>query len=508
MKRSVNATASGQQDQQDRHCASPFPTRRKSRRNVESLLVSFFSLIALGLSPILLIINTNRAATFIDKNDAKLRPSNLENALPKKTARIGGTTTSLKKGEEKESFHSTAKEQDMESSPRSLSLKDRDPDDFDHDTVLRSLQELTRSPPPGSIVCPSRHFTPIYDKILFSKLGSTAENNTTNSAAVADRKIPRIIHISFNDRCVPNELAESIERWRKALPDHSMFFHDDEAVQRLVIGDDRSNKLPLWHSSEHFPTLRNNMRCVVSKGAMLIDIWRMLVEWTYGGLYTDIDNWPGPDFNAQRTIRAGDSFFTLSDSKQRPTQWLFGMTPRHPIAIFTLQDISRRLLHIKNVARPRVVSITGPQALKIGFRKFRQLLEKNATIFGGSSYFTQVQKIALKESNRYARGSLGGTFDEIVNRFYDESSNITYVNITKREKTQLLSGLKHWTEEVKLQRGKRNMTGRVLANKPKTNTVKINTNDEDPRLLYDGVSCMDYLAALDNSDQRQSGQVR
>ena len=271
MKRSVNATSSGQQDQRNRHRASLFPPRRKSRRNVVFLLVSFLLLIALGLSPILLIINTNRAAAFIDTNNAKL-PSTLENALPKKTARIGGITTSLKK--EKERFHSAAKEQDMESSPRSLSRNDRD---LDHDTVLRSLQELTRSPPPGSIVCPSRHLTPIYDKILFSKLDSTA-NNTTNSAAVAERKIPRIIHMSFNDRCVPNALAESIERWRKALPDHSMFFHDDEAVQRLIKGDDRSNQLPLWHSSQHFPTLRSNLRCVISKGAMLIDIWRILIH--------------------------------------------------------------------------------------------------------------------------------------------------------------------------------------------------------------------------------------
>eukprot|EP00536_Pseudo-nitzschia_multiseries_P002971 jgi/Psemu1/108367/gw1.42.15.1 len=100
---------------------------------------------------------------------------------------------------------------------------------------------------------------------------------------------------------------------------------------------------------------------------MLIDLWRILVSWTYGGIYTDIDNWPGPKFDARTTIREGDSFFSLSDTRDRPSQWLFGMTPRHPIALFTLQEISRRLLKMRDIARPRVVRITGPQALKVAF---------------------------------------------------------------------------------------------------------------------------------------------
>ena len=357
-------------------------------------------------------------------------------------------------------------------SPYSLPLHDNDRY-LAYTSTIRSLQELTRSPPLGSIVCPSPHLTPIYDKIV-----GVSSNDTSNTA---HRKIPRILHVSFNNRCVPNDLADSITRWQRALPDHSIFFHDDEAVQRLM-GVENQKDSQLWHLSKDFPELRNNMRCVKFKGAMLIDIWRVLILWTYGGLYTDIDNWPGPKFNARTTIRDEDSFFSLSDARGRPSQWLFGMTPRHPIAIFTLQEISRRLLRIKNIARPRVVSITGPKTLSRAYEKFHNLLRANASIFGDSSYYTQVQKIGLAESGEYAKGNLGDTFDEIVDYFFDEIHNTSYTNITKRSKSQLLSGVVHWTEAVKL-------------DQPKGNTT-IDSPIKAEIDQFDGISCADYLASL------------
>ena len=362
----------------------------------------------------------------------------------------------------------------------------RQENDYNHDKVfsyaetLQSLKELTQSPPPGSIVCRSKDYTPIYDKIV-----PPSNNNTTETE---DRKIPRILHFSFNDRCVPNDLAESIQQWQETLPDHSIFFHDDQALERLV-GTEHDRNTQLWHTSEYFPKLRNNLRCVKFKGAMLIDIWRMLVVWTYGGMYTDIDNLPGPKFDAH-TIRDGDSFFSLSDSKKRPSQWLFAMTRNHPIAIFTLQDISRRLLRIKNIARPRVVYITGPKTLESGFRKFKILLEQNATIFGKSSYFTQVQQIGSSETSQFAVGSLGETFDQWVGSFFDETANMTYTNITKRMKTELLSGVVHWTEQVKSKRA-----NSIRKDRHQNETLTTNTTTGVD--IFDGVSCKDYLATLD-----------
>ena len=34
------------------------------------------------------------------------------------------------------------------------------------------------------------------------------------------------------------------------------------------------------------------MNCVLLKGTMVIDIWRVLILYKYGGMYTDVDNTP------------------------------------------------------------------------------------------------------------------------------------------------------------------------------------------------------------------------
>jgi mannosyltransferase OCH1-like enzyme len=153
---------------------------------------------------------------------------------------------------------------------------------------------------------------PIYDRIVPQEVHDT-------------RKIPRHIHVSFNQRCVPDELAFNIQLWKEALPDHSFFFHNDEAVERLL-------QQAYW--DEEFPDLRRALQCVKFKGAMKIDVWRILILYLFGGLYTDIDVTPGTWFNTS-TIHPNDTFFSLSDAYDRPSQWLFAMTPRHPIAQLT-----------------------------------------------------------------------------------------------------------------------------------------------------------------------------
>ena len=137
------------------------------------------------------------------------------------------------------------------------------------------------------------------------------------------------------------------------MPDHSLYFHDDDAVDKLLQSD--------W---PEFPGLQDVLKCV-RKGAMKIDIWRILVLYRYGGFYTDIDNWPGPKVNDW--IEERDTAFFVSDAVVRPSQWFMGMEPRHPIAYYTMLQIHQRVLDLENVWLPKVVFVTGPDALKHGF---------------------------------------------------------------------------------------------------------------------------------------------
>ena len=199
------------------------------------------------------------------------------------------------------------------------------------------LVDLTNSHATVSCVQP---FVPIHDRILH-------QSNT--------RRIPRVIHVSMKSRCLPKVLASNLQKWKDALQDHSFYFHDDDAVDRLLNSD--------W---PEFPYLLNMIKCI-RKGAMKIDIWRLLVLYRYGGLYTDVDNWPGPLLNV--SIQKGDTAFFVSDVHNRPSQWFMAMEPRHPIAYYTMLQVHQRVLDMPDVHKPKVIQITGPDALKHGFRQ-------------------------------------------------------------------------------------------------------------------------------------------
>ena len=117
-------------------------------------------------------------------------------------------------------------------------------------------------------------------------------------ARIGGRKIPRIVHISSSSRCNVKLFADNIDTWR--LEDHFLVLHDDDAVNRLLHQD--------W---PEFPFLHKIMKCLPEgMGAAVIDIWRLLVLWEYGGIYADMDTSPVPErFNASTIAADDDAFF-------------------------------------------------------------------------------------------------------------------------------------------------------------------------------------------------------
>eukprot|EP00979_Chaetoceros_neogracilis_P005181 scaffold909_cov143-Chaetoceros_neogracile.AAC.1 len=136
--------------------------------------------------------------------------------------------------------------------------------------ILHELDVLSGGHGAENLECPSP-LVPYQNRIV---------RTTTNSTA-QERMIPKIMHFSMQSRCVPRDLLRTLNRWEMQLPEHSIFFHDDDAVDRLLSMD--------W---SEFPGFHEGMKCVLYRGAMTIDIWRVLMLWKYGGLYSDIDNWP------------------------------------------------------------------------------------------------------------------------------------------------------------------------------------------------------------------------
>ena len=221
-----------------------------------------------------------------------------------------------------------------------ITLTERPPS---HDAILPlPLTELVRSASAPNKQCPPGS-APILDTI-------------SRNESDGRRRIPRIVHITSKNRCATVEVLRNIRRWR--FPGHSLYFHDDDAVERLTSH-------PL--SQRAFPLLNETLRCVTN-GATKSDLWRYLVLYTYGGIYTDIDNSPAK-FN-EHTISATDDSFFVIEMLGIMGQYFIASSPGHPLMKLSLETGMDSLRNIPNVMRNNPARTTGPNALKVGFIKF------------------------------------------------------------------------------------------------------------------------------------------
>jgi len=300
-----------------------------------------------------------------------------------------------------------------------------------------SLAELTKNPPAGSIVCPNMT-SPVYDRVV------------NNSTTLNKNKIPKIIHTSFKSRCVPTEVfADGIQRWKDELPEYSVYYHDDAAVDRLLEAD--------W---PEFPDLHRTMKCIKYKGAMKVDLWRMLAIYKYGGIYTDVDNIPTKNFRNGAAILPEDTFFASSDGSGRPNQNVFAMEPKHPIALFTIETILLNLFHMPSLRKPKVVWTTGPAAFREGFRKYQLLMCPqcsedqllSACVRPGTNGFKQTHKEPSLHWNWL--NPVGG-----------EQVEWEGYNMSKKERASNISGLQHWNKAIYKNRNGEDYSCREYLNK-------------------------------------------
>lgn len=265
------------------------------------------------------------------------------------------------------------------------------------------------------------------------------QKTTNNKTISSERLIPKIIHVSMKSRCLPQDLAKTLTRWMTQLPNYSIFFHDDKAVEKF-IGQE-------W---PEFPNLHRAMKCVFFNGAMTIDIWRVLILWKYGGVYTDIDNWPEDNFT-EDVIPSNVSAFFFPDIYNRPSQWFMALEPRHPIMYDSMLTIIHNIFNIFNLRRPHVVKVTGPKAVKEGYTMFLPHLWLN-----GSDAVLQNDKIIIGKFGKAVLKLWNGHYGKVKNTYVTMKKGYNDIvpynetlNVTRKERIEMQSGVLHWQKEIR-----------------------------------------------------------
>ena len=165
------------------------------------------------------------------------------------------------------------------------------------------------------------------------------------------RKIPKIIHITSRYRCATPAVINNVDKWR--FQNHSVYFHDDEAIDKLFTHP---------YTRSQFPTLREGLKCVTN-GATKADLWRYLVVYMYGGIYTDIDNSP-TGFNGETIQETDDAFFTI-EQLGIMSQYFLASSLGHPLMAKMLEVGVERLKATVNVMVNNPAKATGPGMLVI-----------------------------------------------------------------------------------------------------------------------------------------------
>jgi hypothetical protein len=170
------------------------------------------------------------------------------------------------------------------------------------------------------------------------------------------------------------------------------------------------------------------------------------------GFYSDFDIAPGPKLT-ELTIQHNASAFFLSDNWNRPSQWLMGMEPNHPIMYHTMLIILEQLLKLKNVSKVKLVFLTGPDALKQGY---------NAVITtkdDGEEPYKQIFKTGIHRLRKpypnkvvHKLGYKGHVYQNANHKVpytINSSNNTTkIVTISKKERIQKDMNTTHWKENL------------------------------------------------------------
>ena len=122
---------------------------------------------------------------------------------------------------------------------------------------------------------------------------------------------------------------------------------------------------------------------IILPKAAKADLWRYLMIWKYGGIYSDIDCSPSK-FNVSSIQSTDDAFIPL-EALGVPSQYFFAASPRHPVMYLSAKHALQTLSFRSDIAAGEVAKTSGPGAFKTGFILFQQLagIESNGYVTEG-----------------------------------------------------------------------------------------------------------------------------
>ena len=272
-------------------------------------------------------------------------------------------------------------------------------------------------------------------------------------------RMPHIIHTNSKTKCVTNHINGYIRDWH--IPHYSLYLHDDIEMNNLFV----SNVV-----REIFPSLYNATYCLPYQGidssASKNDLFRFLLYYFVGGIYTEFDLYPNPQVEFPSIVEIfesyllenheldGSAMFLKNDRNKMPFLGTMFATQEHPLFYICVDLTIRNLMRLPNVANQRAFGVTGPPILHEALQIFAGLPQIPAKV-DGEQWSTGVYHMSPKALERYpylASQYLGKNYTVFIpeHKNYFDYVHVGNSEMLKQKRRYYnLAGLIHWQSNDK-----------------------------------------------------------
>lgn len=168
-------------------------------------------------------------------------------------------------------------------------------------------------------------------------------------------EIPKTIWQTYKDEyeALPKYIKDTAESWKKHNPEYEYVYMSDSQAADFIL--------------EKFGTEYYEIFKSLPVGVMRGDMWRYLIIYEYGGIYTDLDTVCNKPIDSW--LEDGYEFIVCPENEVHLCQWTFAATPKSPI-LKSVIDLMISRLKSPQFDIPHAVHIhTGPAVWTEGILK-------------------------------------------------------------------------------------------------------------------------------------------
>jgi len=204
-----------------------------------------------------------------------------------------------------------------------------------------------------------------------NQLHSQSSSNIAHQQQQHQHLIPKRVFQTSKSHCVAPKFHNALEHWHHFNATNKTTSDTTTTSWNYYLFDDDEIHAFFHSQMTHFPMLGPIVKHCLPHGTLKADLWRYLVLWEYGGIYSDLDAIATPAFPTE-TLNEVDALFVVEQYHLLSQYWM-AVSPKHPLMWYAIQAALNFLLQApEDLMQADAAWKTGPHALHQGLAWFAE----------------------------------------------------------------------------------------------------------------------------------------